>query len=54
MFFVFWAEATPLEVREMVDVRQFCSERLEFCKWLFQNPSQMAEIMQTAVFLRML
>jgi hypothetical protein len=45
------------EVREMVDVRQFCSERLEFYKWLlfcnlvfFQNPSQMAGIPQTAVF----
>jgi hypothetical protein len=38
----------------MVDLRQFCSERLEFCKWLFfcnlvlfQNPSQMAGILQT-------
>jgi hypothetical protein len=45
------------EEREMVDVRQFCSERLEFCKWLlfcnlvfFQNPSQMAGILQTAFF----
>ena len=50
-----------LEVREMVDVRQFCSERLEFCKWLlfcnlvfFQNPSQMAGILQTAIFLGIL
>jgi hypothetical protein len=41
----------------MVDVRQFCSERLEFCIWLlfcnlvfFQNPSQMAGILQMAIF----